>query len=146
LARIGADLLCSTIDDLVAGSVAETSQDESQATYAQRLSKEDGRVDWNWPAARIHNLIRGLHPWPHAVTLLGDRRVILLRSTVSTDARSTERPGTIVEATGDRLHIATGAGILQLHQIQAEGRRPMAVREFLAGHPLKIGDQLRAAP
>jgi methionyl-tRNA formyltransferase len=146
LARLGAELLCSTLDDLGAGRATETPQDESQATYANRLTKGDGLVDWSWSAERIHNLIRGLHPWPHAITFLGERRLILLRSTTSPDASSTEAPGGILRATGDELHIATGDGVIRLHEIQVDGGRPMRVREFMAGHHLMRGDRFRAAP
>jgi methionyl-tRNA formyltransferase len=146
LARIGADLLCWTLDDLAAGVDRETAQDERQATYAHRLTKENGIVDWTWSARRIHNLIRGLHPWPHAVTYLGDRRLILLRSAVSPEAASAEAPGAILRATGDELHVATGDGVIHLLEVQAEGGRPMGVREFMAGHHLMRGDRFRAAP
>jgi methionyl-tRNA formyltransferase len=146
LARIGADLLCWTLDDLAAGVDRETAQDERQATYAHRLTKENGIVDWTWSARRIHNLIRGLHPWPHAVTYLGDRRLILLRSAVSPEDASAEAPGAILRATGDELHVATGDGVIHLLEVQAEGGRPMGVREFMAGHHLMRGDRFRAAP
>jgi methionyl-tRNA formyltransferase len=146
LARIGADLLRSTLDDLAAGCATEAAQDESLATYAHRLTKEDGAVDWSWSARRIHDLIRGLHPWPHAVTFLGERRLILLRSAVLPDATSTEASGAILRATGDELHIATGEGVIHLLEIQVEGGRPMSVREFMAGHHLMRGDRFRAAP
>jgi methionyl-tRNA formyltransferase len=146
LARLGANLLCSTIEDVAAGRVRETPQDESQATYAHRLTKVDGIIDWSWAADRIHNAIRGLHPWPHATCFWGGRRLILLRSTASPGAPSSVAAGTILEATGDSLHVATGGGILQLHEIQAEGRRPMTTREFLAGHRLDPGDRFQAAP
>src|SRR5207253_9914971 len=65
LARLGAGLLVSVVDALAAGHVIEQPQDEARATYAHRLTKEDGLIDWSQPAARIHNLVRGLHPWPH---------------------------------------------------------------------------------
>ena len=80
LARLGAALLVATLDDLAAGRVAGTPQDDSQATYAHKLQKDEGRIDWRWPAERLHNLIRGLHPWPHAFTFLDGRRFIVRRS------------------------------------------------------------------
>jgi methionyl-tRNA formyltransferase len=140
LARLGADLLVSTIDDIVAGRAQETPQDDRLATFAPRLTKEDGVIDWGWPAERIHNQIRGLHPWPHAFTFLGDARFILLRSTWS-PADSGLPQGTIVEAVGDHFDIATGSGIVRVADIQPEGKRPMTAREFLAGHPLARGDR-----
>lgn len=142
LARIGAQLLVRVADDIAAGRSQETAQDHSLSTYAPRLTKDDGRVDWNWPAVRIHNLIRGLHPWPHAVTFARGQRLILHRSRPSDDT-STKEPGRIVEATAEHVRVATGSGMLDLLEIQAEGKRPMPVREFLAGHPLIPGSLLQ---
>jgi methionyl-tRNA formyltransferase len=145
LAEIGAQLLLATIPGLSEGRVAEVPQDDSAATYAPRLAKDDGRIDWTWPAERIHNLIRGLHPWPHAATFLGSQRFILHRSKPVRDpARAV--PGAILEALGDRLVVAAGAGRVEIVEIQPEGKRPMSVREFLAGHPLTAGSIFHASP
>jgi len=149
LAQIGARLLVAAVDDLAAGRASETPQDDTAATYAHRLTKDDGGIDWTQPAAAIHNRIRGLHPWPHAWSFVNGRRLILLRSTrvqlgdVSGTSRVPLRvvPGTVVEAQGDHLLVATGDGLLQLVTVQPEGKRPMSVREFLAGRPLAAGDR-----
>ena len=138
LGQLGATLLVSTVDDIAAGRSTETPQDDGLATYASRLTRDDGLIDWRWPAARIHNLIRGLHPWPHAFTHLASTRYIVLRSSISPGSTSAE-PGSILEAEGDRLVVATGAGMLQLTDIQAEGKRPMKARDFLAGHRIERG-------
>ena len=134
LAHLGAALLVEIADGLAEGSVAETPQDEDAATYAPRVTKDDGAIDWSWPAARIHDLIRGLHPWPHAFSFLDGRRFILIASTADGLTASSDAPGTIVESEGDRLVVATGNGALRLLQIQPEGKRSMSVRDFLAGH------------
>lgn len=134
LAHLGATLLVEIADGLAEGSVAETPQDEDAATYAPRLTKDDGAIDWSWPAARIHDLIRGLHPWPHAFSFLDGRRFILIASAADGLTASSDAPGTIVESEGDRLVVATGNGALRLLQIQPEGKRSMSVRDFLAGH------------
>jgi len=144
LAEIGARLLLATIPGLSEG-VAEVSQDDSAATYAPRLTKDDGRIDWAWPAEKIHNLIRGLHPWPHAATFFGSQRFILHRSKPVRDPVRAV-PGTILEALGDRLLVAAGAGQVEILEIQPEGKRPMSVREFLAGHALTAGAVLHASP
>jgi len=146
LATIGARLLVAVVDQIARGQARETPQDDSLATSAHRLTKDDGAIDWQWPAARIHNLIRGLHPWPHAFSFLGGKRFILLRSLVDAPGDGSVGPGTILEANGDRLIIATGAGRLRVTDIQAEGKRPMSAREFLAGHRLTAGDRFTAAP
>jgi methionyl-tRNA formyltransferase len=144
LARAGAALLVSTIDALVEGRVQERTQDDSQSSYAPRLTRDEGRIDWHWPAERIHNLVRGLHPWPHAFTFLGDRRIILLRSAWSAEPPASAMPGTVVEALGDRLLVAAGSGTLQILEIQSEGKRPMTTRDFLAGHPIAPGERVGA--
>jgi methionyl-tRNA formyltransferase len=145
LAAVGARLLVATVPGLVAENVVEVPQDHSAATYAPRLTKDDGRIDWTWPAGRIHNLIRGLHPWPHAATFVGSQRFILHRSRPAPGPVGS-RPGIIVEALGDRLLVATGSGGLDIIEIQPEGKRPMSVREFLSGHPLVPGVTFHASP
>ena len=144
LARQGAALLVSTTDALAQGIANETPQDESQATYAPRLTKAEGVLDWSQPANRLHDRIRGLHPWPLAYAFLNQRRIILRRSTVAAAAKAAD-PGAVVEAAGDRLLIATGAGALAIRELQLEGRRPMTSREFLAGHPVAEGDRFRTS-
>jgi methionyl-tRNA formyltransferase len=138
LARLGAGLLVSTVDAMSEGPVLETPQDDAASTYARRLIKEDGVIDWTQPAAVIHNQIRGLHPWPHAFSFLSGRRLILLRSAVVSGLAGT--PGTVIEAEGDRLTIAAGHDGLAVIGIQAEGKRPMTPREFMAGHHITRGD------
>jgi methionyl-tRNA formyltransferase len=145
LARLGAPLLVSIADDLAAGAVHEQAQDDAAATYAHRLTKADGAIDWSWPAHRVRNLVRGLHPWPHAFTFLDSQRFIVIRST-ALDIEPGGPPGTIVEASADRILVATGAGALGILEIQAEGKRPMTARDFLAGHRLAAGDRFAPAP
>lgn len=138
LARLGADLLVSVVDRLAAGPIHETPQDDATATYAPRLTKADGAIDWRQSALAVHNRIRGLHPWPHASAHLEGRRYILLRSEVASET-SSQVPGTIVAADADRLIVATGPGTLRLLEVQPEGKRPLTAREFLAGHHLSPG-------
>jgi methionyl-tRNA formyltransferase len=145
LADLGADLLVSIIDRLARGPIEEVPQDDAAATYAPRLTKEEGLVDWSRPTTEIHNRIRGLHPWPHAYTFLGDRRLILLRST-PVDGATHALPGVVVSAHGDDLRVAAGSGLVEIKELQAEGKRPMTVREFLAGHDLAVGAVLSSRP
>jgi methionyl-tRNA formyltransferase len=145
LATIGATLLVQTLDRLAVGAVNEVPQDDSLATYAHRLTREDGIIDWTRPAEEIHNQIRGLHPWPHAFSFLDGQRLILLRSAWS-PAPSSDAPGTIVSAHGDDLRVATGRGTLSIVELQAEGRRPGRTREFLAGRRLTPGVRFSSQP
>lgn len=140
LAHLGARLLMDTLDRIAAGPVDEAPQEESRATYAPRLTKDEGLVDWTRSALDVHNLIRGLHPWPHAFTFHAGRRLILHRSVVTTSVAEAAA-GTIVTAHGDALRVATGDGTVELTQLQAEGKRVMTPREFLSGSPLSAGDR-----
>jgi methionyl-tRNA formyltransferase len=146
LARLGAEVVVTVVERLSAGSSEEAPQDDTAATYARRLAKEDGAIDWTLHVQRIHDLIRGLHPWPHAFTFLGGHRYILLRSRALPDQRTEDAPGTVLEACGDRLVVAAGTGALAVLQIQAEGKRPMSTREFLSGHRLTPGDRFTSSP
>jgi methionyl-tRNA formyltransferase len=145
LSRLGASLLVSVVDAIAAGRAVETPQDETLATYAPRLTKEQGAVDWNLPAQRVHDLIRGLHPWPLAFSFLKGRRAILRRSRVLGTA-AVGAPGEITDARGDTLAVAAGMGSVAITEIQLEGKRPMTAREFLAGHPVAAGDRFSPRP
>ena len=146
LARLGVSPLLSVIEQLANGTAREEPQDDAQSTYAARLTKEEGLVDWTLPASAIHNRVRGLYPWPHAYTYASGKRLIVLKSRV--EERATDAaPGTVVDVSRDHLQIAAGGGThLALLEIQPEGRRPMPVRDFLAGHPLKAGTRLGSGP
>jgi len=156
LAELGANLLVRVVEQIAAGTAREEPQDPTRATYAPRLTKEEGLIDWSQPSAAIHNRVRGLYPWPHAYTFLDGARLIVLRSRVDlADLEGPRRvsegprrnedqapalPGTIVDITRDAIHVATGEGApLAIVEVQPEGRRPMPVRDFLAGHPIRPG-------
>ena len=82
LARLGVPPLLRVIEQLAAGTVREEPQDEAGSTYAARLTKEEGLIDWTLPASAIHNRVRGLYPWPHAYTYASGKRLIVLKSRV----------------------------------------------------------------
>jgi methionyl-tRNA formyltransferase len=148
LAVIGAEALVKAVDALAIGAAVETPQEDAQSTYARRLEKTDGVVDWSRAARDIHNQIRGLHPWPHAYSDLDGERTILLRSHVESEQnvwRHVE-PGEIVEAAGDVLSVQTGKGVLRILELQREGRRPVSARDFLAGRRLPEGAKFVTSP
>jgi methionyl-tRNA formyltransferase len=145
LAGLGAELCAQVIDQIADGTAQEVPQDDAAATYASRLTKQEGQLDWSRPALELHNRIRGLHPWPHAQASLGNQRVLLLRSAVVQVPESTGAPGEILKASGDDFIVAAGVGALQLLQLQPEGRRAMSAREFLAGRHLSAGQRFAGA-
>jgi methionyl-tRNA formyltransferase len=145
LARIGADLLVETVDALAMGSVTETPQPEEGITYASKLTKEESAVSWTEPAFRIHNLVRGLQPWPLVAARLAGVRVLVHR-TALTDDVSDAPGGTVVQASGDTLAVAAGDGrVLRIVSLQPEGRRVMSARDFLASRRIEPGEPVLPA-
>jgi methionyl-tRNA formyltransferase len=140
LAIKGAELLVRTLDEIDAGRAREVPQDESQVTYAPKLAKGEGLIDWSMPAVAIHNLVRGLWPWPHAFTYLSGQRYIVHRSRVAPVAGNAP-PGTIVAASAAQgLHVSCGDGTaLELVDIQLEGKRIMSARDAMAAKILATG-------
>jgi methionyl-tRNA formyltransferase len=139
LAVLGADLLLEVVGQLETGTAREELQDFMVCSYAPKVTKEDGLIDWTLPASYIHNRVRGLYPWPHAYTYLDGVRLIVLKTQVE-KAPADARPGTVVDVSRDAIHVATGhEGRIALDEVQREGGRPMPVRDFLAGHRLTPG-------
>ena len=144
LAALGAELLVTVVDALSADGAHEEPQNDAEATYAPKLTKEEGLIDWTDSARAIHNQVRGLHPWPHAHTLVGGTRLIVRRTHLMPDAASGHSPGSVVHVSRSALHVAAGDGVVAIDEVQPEGKRAMEVRDFLAGHPLAAGMRMGA--
>ena len=136
LARTGADLMARALAALERDTLTLTPQGESGVTYAQKIIKEETRIDWGKRAQAVHNHIRGLSPFPGAWFELGGDRVKVLRSS-RVDGSGT--PGTVLD---DGLTIACMEGAVRLVSLQRAGRQPMAAEEFLRGNPVKPGTVL----
>jgi methionyl-tRNA formyltransferase len=145
IAEMGARLLVETVEALADGRAIETPQPAEGVTYAPKLTKAESAVAWTEPAARIHNLVRGLQPWPLVAARLGDLRVLVHRTELA--SRSSDQPaGTILRAEGDDLEVVAGDGkIIRILELQPEGRRVMRAREFLAGRRIPAGTAIAPA-
>ena len=144
LARLGAALLVEVVDQLAAGTAEEVPQDATRCSYAAKLTKEEGLIDWSLSASTIHNRVRGLSPWPHAYSYLDGTRIIVLETRVH-DETTSAAPGTVLDLTPEAIHVATGdGGRIAITRVQLEGRRPVSAREFLTGHALKPGAAFKA--
>ena len=147
LATLGAGLLVEAVERLAAGPVDETPQDERLVTYAPRLTKESGHIDWTRPADALVDFVRGLHPWPLARTTVGGQGLTILRARVEAGSGNAAAAGTVVEAHGDRLLVACGHGsVLRVVDLQPEGKRAMSARDYLAGRRLAPGATLGQPP
>jgi methionyl-tRNA formyltransferase len=141
LAEEGARVLVETLDLLKRGSLEPRAQDGSQATYAPMLAKEDGKVDWHEDAKRICCRIRGLDPWPGGFTYWQGKRLKLFGCRALSISTQDE-PGTVIAAADDGLQVAAGEGVVLIATLQLEGRRPLAVTDFLRGHHFQVEDKL----
>jgi len=147
LARDGAILIPQVLDALVAGNADELPQDESLATLAPKLSRDDARIDWARPAVEIARKIRGLYPWPGCRVATCDAegvelaRLRLVRARATADDEG-ERwsPGEIM-TTG---HVQCGDGALEVVELQPEGKRPMPLADFRRGHRWHAGLRLKS--
>ena len=142
LAAKGADLLLRVLDHFRAGQTQGVPQDEAQATFARKLSKEDGRVDWRLPAETLRNRLRGFSPWPGAQALLPGGTLLKLHEVRVEAGAPGAAPGTILEAGETGPLVATGRGALRLAVVQPAGRNAMSGAAFLRGHRLAAGEQL----
>ncbi len=144
LSQLGRGILLEALDLLARGVAKYVPQDHTRATHCQMISKDDARIDWRMPAAKIHNRIRAFVPWPIAFgTLLGETLRIYAARVVSGGAQGA--PGHIVEVTKDHFIVATGSGLLAIDRVQAPGKRPMSSAEFLRGRPLTTADAFEVA-
>lgn len=147
LARLGAELLVKTIPDWIAGRITPRPQPATGATYARKITKDDGLMDWTQPARVLWNRVRGFTPWPGAFTHQpgeGQPRLLKIWS-AQVDESLSGPPGEILRADRDGLLIACGQHALRVLELQREGGRRLTAQDFLAGNPLHPGDRLGAA-
>lgn len=139
LAIMGGELLVKSVAQIADGTATRTPQDGSKMTLAPMLSKELSPMDWNKTATQLHNQVRGLFPWPAAVTTLGGIRCKVV-STVVIDETTNALPGTILSAGKDGITLACGGGtLLRIDRLQPDGGKAMRAADYLLGHPLTVG-------
>ena len=138
LADLGADLLSKTLGRMAEGDVPATAQDPETVSFAPMLDKSMCPIDWEKSAQRIHDQVRGLHPWPIATTELGGTK-FKFHQTVLVPDTTDRAPGTPIELNKKGLRVACGGGtVIEIRQIQAEGGKRMAAPDYFRGHPIEI--------
>jgi len=136
LSRLGADLMQRVLAAADRGSLHLTPQPQAGVTYAEKISKNETRIDWEKPWKHVHDHIRGLSPFPGAWFELDGVRVKVLRST---RGESSGPPGILLD---NKLTVACGRGAVRLVQVQRAGKHPMNADEFLRGTPVKAGTRV----
>ena len=138
LADLGADLLSKTLSRMAQGHVSATPQDPEKGTFAPMLDKSMCPIDWEKPASRVHDQVRGLHPWPIATATLSGTK-FKIHQTVLVDDTTGKAPGTPIELNKKGLRVACGGGtVIEIRQLQAEGGKRMAAPDYFRGHPIEI--------
>jgi methionyl-tRNA formyltransferase len=144
LSRLGADLLAETLPRWLAGEIQPEPQDDSAATKTRMLKKEHGRLDWSRPARELANQVRAFDPWPGTFTTWRGQHLKVLgaREALGWEASSEQAvPGTVAQQ-GERVSVATGEGWLELHEVQLQGKKALAAREFVNGYRDFVGSVL----
>ena len=141
LSQLGAAALCDAIEALKAGRLVPQPQPAAGVTFAPRIERKHGRLDWRRSAAELERQVRALAPTPSAYTTVGGKLIKVHRARAESGA-SSAAPGTVVAASSDGLVVQTGNGSLRLLDVQLEGRKALPVAAFLAGHPVPVGSCL----
>jgi methionyl-tRNA formyltransferase len=141
LTPVGARLLLETLCRLKECSLAPTEQDESKATFAPTIKKEDGRIDWTRPALEIERRVRGFDPWPGSFTWVNGK-LLKVHRTQLVSSESSAAPGEVVKADRGGFWVSTGAGAIALEEVQLENKKRIPGVEFIKGARIKVGDRL----
>jgi methionyl-tRNA formyltransferase len=141
LAQIGGALLARTIPEFVAGKITPRPQPGEGATYARKITKDDGKLDWSRPARALWNQVRGLTPWPGTFTFLQRETPALLKIWRAELADGNGAAGEIISAGKNGIMVACGDGALRITELQREGGKRLSAEQFLAGFPLAAGER-----
>lgn len=129
----GADLLIETLDKLGKNEIVPEKQDDSLFDYAPMFNNENRKIDWNAEAKSIHNLIRGLSPWPTAYFIMEGKSVKVYEASY-TDEKTDYSPGYVIKAENDGIYVAAGNGTVIIKEIQMPGKKKMKVDAYLRGN------------
>jgi methionyl-tRNA formyltransferase len=140
LAQLGAELLAETIPGYVAGKILPQPQPVEGSTYAAKIKKEDGQIDWNSPAEKIWQRLRAFTPWPGAFTFLqAEPKPQLLKIWKLELVEQSGRAGEVLSVDKTGIVVGCGKNAVRILELQREGGKRLSVEQYLAGHPLKIG-------
>jgi methionyl-tRNA formyltransferase len=140
LSDIGAGALIEAVELIGSGKALFIRQDESAATSAPKLKKEDGLINWNESAVKIHNKVRGLLPWPGAYTHYNEKTLKILKTEVVEAGETMGQSGEVIDIIKHKgIVIKTGEGQLLIQYVQIEAKKPFDTDAFLCGHKVPIG-------
>ena len=135
LMNSGGDLLVETIEGLVNQTITPKKQ-EGETFYAKMLNKDTGKINWNSTAKDIHNLIRGLNPWPIAHTTYEGQSMKIYKSKALNE-NSNKEPGTIIKVDKEGLRVSCSEGVLLIEKVQFPNGKPLTIEQYINGNPIK---------
>lgn len=141
LMEVGAELIVEALPLIESGKINPEKQEDSKSSYASRLNKEMGHIDWNKDAEELERLVRGLNSWPSAYTSYRGKTLKIWEADVSGE-QSGKLPGEITQVGKDFVDVACGRDTLRIYSLQLEGKKRMAVKDFLLGYEIKQGMML----
>jgi methionyl-tRNA formyltransferase len=133
LSNIAANKISGVVMDYVEGKITPQKQDHSKATFSKIIKKSDGRIDWSKPAGKIERKVRAYTPWPSAYTFWNGKMLKILEAGVLNED-SGEKPGTFYKVSPEKYSIQTGNSILIIKKLQLEGKKPLAISDFILGN------------
>jgi len=142
MAHAGAKLLVKVLEQCSSGQYALTSQKSEQVTYAPKLTRQMGKIDWTQPARFIFNQVRGLQPWPGGYTFYNGKMLKILQTSLTREDTAKCIPGQVLRVDKNGFVVATGDKGLGIKQVQPEAGRVMSAGDFTAGHKIVPGCQL----
>lgn len=144
LSGLAAQLLLTSFKSIEDNNYKLTLQDEGKVSFAPKLQKQDGRIDWSKPAQDIYNLIRGCMGWPTTFTFYKDKLLKIYKAKVNLSKHFPMHPpaGEIIEVSKEGITVATGGDNLIIKELQIEGKRRVRVDEFIAGNKICVGEIL----
>jgi methionyl-tRNA formyltransferase len=142
LMEAGAKLLIETLDGLERGSITPEKQDDSKSTYAPIMTKELGHIDWNKDCKSVHNLIRGVTPWPGAYCYYEDKMIKIWKTKICRENKS-KNPGEIVNVSKEGIEVACNTGSILIMELQEVGSKRKDVNSYLNGHTISEGSLLK---
>jgi methionyl-tRNA formyltransferase len=142
LMLLGAEAIVEALPLIEAGKITPVPQNEAEATHAAKLTKQLGELDFTKSAVVLERLIRGLNSWPSAYTLFRGKQLKIWEAEVLDEIQADAEPGTVIAVDKQSITVAAGEGGLQILELQIEGKKRMACKDFLLGYPVSVGEKL----
>ncbi|MCF7894291.1 MAG: methionyl-tRNA formyltransferase, partial [Candidatus Omnitrophica bacterium] len=142
LATLGTEALIETLYQLKDNPPKLEKQDRNKATFAPKLSKQDGKINWENNAEKIKNLIRATLNWPTAYTYYRNK-ILKITEAESLEDKNEQKPSTIIKIDKSGIYVATSFGILKIKKVKPEGKKEMPAWSFVCGHKIQEGDRFK---